>query len=273
MPPPSSLNPLSFVATCWRHRVMIFRLVARRIEEQYRGSVLGMAWVVLEPVAMLFVYTFVFSFVFSARWGALPADRGHFALYLFSGLTIYAVFSETVNESPRAILSAEAYVKQLVFPAEVLAWVALLTSLFKFAISWLVLLVWYGVSLGTPPATALLVPIVLLPVIFVTLGATWFLSALGVYLRDLGKLVGLFTTALLFLSPIFYPASVIPEQYRDLYFLNPFAGVLEISKQSLFEGVVPPFGEIAVLFAAGWLVAWVGHAWFMRTKAGFADVL
>jgi lipopolysaccharide transport system permease protein len=105
------------------------------------------------------------------------------------------------------------------------------------------------------------------------LGVTWLLSSLGVFLRDLGQLVGLFTTALLFVSPIFYPASMIPERYRDLYFLNPFASVLEMSKQSLFEGAVPNAIEVGALLLVGWVVAWLGHSWFVRTKAGFADVL
>ena len=272
----SPYHPLSFLATGWRHRVMILRLAGRRIEARYRGSLLGMTWAVLEPLALLAIYTFIFGLVFRAKWGSLPMGDGtqsDFALFLFSGLTIYSVFSESVNDSPQSVLASEQYVKQTVFPSEVLAWVAVMTGLFRFAVSSTLLVIFYRLSLGNLPVTALLLPLVLLPVVFLTLGVTWLFSSLGVFLRDLGQLVGLFTTALLFMSPIFYPASTIPERYRDLYFLNPFAGVLEISKLSLFEGRLPDAWEMATLLLIGWLVAWLGHSWFIRTKAGFADVL
>lgn len=272
----SPYHPFSFVSTGWRHRTMILRLAGRRIEARYRGSFLGITWAVLEPLALLAIYTFIFGLVFRAKWGTLPVGdgaQGEFALFLFSGLTIYSIFSEAVNDSPQALLASEQYVKQLVFPSEVLAWVAVLAGLFRFAISSALLVLFYRLSLGNLPVTALFLPVIVLPVILFTLGVTWLLSSLGVFLRDLGQLVGLFTTALLFVSPIFYPASTIPERYHHLYFLNPFAGILEMSKRSLFEGVVPDAMEVAVLFLIGWVVAWLGHSWFLRTKAGFADVL
>ncbi len=252
------------------------RLAGRRIQSRYRGSFLGISWAVLEPLALLAIYTFIFGLVFRAKWGALPVGdgaQGEFALFLFSGLTIYSIFSEAVNDSPQAVLASEQYVKQLVFPSEILAWVAVVAGLFKFAISSALLVLFYRLTLGALPVAALLLPIIVLPVILLTLGVTWLVSSLGVFLRDLGQIVGLFTTALLFVSPIFYPASTIPERYRDLYFLNPFAGVLEMSKRSLFEGDVPDPVEIGVLLLLGWIVAWIGHGWFVRTKAGFADVL
>lgn len=268
-----SLHPFAFALTFWRHRRMISSLAGRRLREQVRGSVLGSAWWVLEPLAMLAVYAFVFTFVFRARWGALADPEGPFALYLFSGLMLYAVFSEPVNESPNAILSAETMVKQIVFPAEVLAWVSLLTALARFALGTIVLIGWYALTLGPPPATAWLVVGPVLAAAGIALGVTWFLSALGVYLRDLARIVGLATSALLFMSPVFYPASAIPERYRALYLTNPFARILEMSKQLLFEGVLPPAEDWLIVLSVAWLVAWAGHAWFQRTKAGFADVL
>ena len=252
---------------------MIFRLARRRIETRYRGSILGLSWVVIEPLALLAIYTFVFSLVFHARWGTADPTRGDFSLHLFSGLIIYSIFSETVNDSPEAVRAAESYVKQMVFPAEVLAWVSVYAALFKFLISSCLLLLWYRLGVGHLELTALLFPVFVLPVILLTLGVTWFISALGVYFRDLGQLVGLGTMALLFLSPIFYPASSIPERYQEIYFLNPFARILQMSNQSFFDGVWPTSGELAIVFLIGWAAAWIGYAWFMRLKSGFADVL
>ena len=266
-------NPFSFIATGWRHKELITQLAWRRIETRYRGSVFGLLWAVFEPLVMLTIYTFVFSLVFQARWGALPNERGEFALFLFSGLTIYAIFSESVNEAPQSIVSSEAFVKQLVFPTEILAWVSVVAALFKFTVSSGLLIIFYRWTQGNLPVTALLLPAVILPVIFLTLGVTWIFSSLGVFLRDCGQLVGLGTTALLFLSPIFYPASIVPERYRDLFFANPLAGVLEMSKLSLFEGGIPDPAEWLILFGVSWVVAWAGHSWFVGTKSSFADVL
>jgi len=269
----SPYNPLSFVATGWQHKELILQLAWRRIEGRYRGSMLGLSWALLEPLAMLAIYTFVFSFVFRARWGALPGEHGEFALFLFSGLTIYAVFSEAVNDAPQSILSSEVYVKQHVFPTETLAWVSMVAGLFRFAVSSTLLVIFYLATQGNLPVAALFMPLIMLPVMLLTLGVTWFLSSLGVFLRDLGQFVGLATTGLLFLSPIFYPASTIPERFHDLYFLNPFAGILEMSKRSLFQGLAPDPGEFAILVGVGWAIAWAGHGWFVRTKASFADAL
>jgi len=269
----SPYNPLSFAATGWKHRNLILQLARRRIESRYRGSVLGLFWALLEPLAMLAIYTFVFSFVFRARWGALPSEHGTFALFIFSGLTIYNLFSEAVNDAPQSIMASGVYVKQLVFPTEILAWVSVFAGLFKFAVSALLLIAYYRVTLGSLPVSSLFLPLIALPVVLLTLGLTWFISSLGVFLRDLGQIVGLATSGLLFASPIFYPASTIPERLHTLYFLNPFAGILEMSKRSLFEGQPPDARELAVLIAVGWVVAWAGYGWFLRTKSGFANVL
>ena len=269
----SPYNPLAFAATGWKHRELIARLAWRRIEGRYRGSILGISWALLEPLAMLGVYTFVFSFVFQARWGSAPTGHGEFALFLFSGLMIYGVFSEAVNDAPHSMLSAQQYVKQLIFPTETLAWVTLLAGLFKFVLSAGLLVAVYRLTRGNLPSTALYLPVIVLPVLLMTLGATWLLSSLGIFLRDLGQLVGLATAALLFLSPIFYSASVIPERFQTIYFLNPFAGILEMSKRSLFEGLPPDAGEYGLLLGAGWLIAWIGYSWFVWTKSSFADAL
>jgi len=268
----SAYNPLSFVVTGWKNRELILQLAWRRIESRYRGSVLGLSWALLEPLAMLAIYTFVFSFVFRARWGALPNEHGEFALFIFSGLTIYSLFSEAINDAPQSISASGVFVKQVVFPTEILAWVTVLAGLFKFAVSSTLLIIFYRATQGSLPVASLFLPLIILPVVLLTLGVTWFISSLGVFIRDLGQAVGLATSALLFVSPIFYPASTIPERFQFLYFLNPFAGILEMSKRSLFQGMPPDVEEFAVLMAVSWAVAWAGYSWFLRTKAGSARV-
>lgn len=266
-------HPLSFLHAGWRHRTLIRRLAWRKVEARYRGSTLGLVWSLAHPLMMLLIYTFVFSVVFRARWNVPEAEEGHFSLFLFSGLIIYALFAESVNEAPGLMVRNQTFIKQIVFPTEVLAWVSLLASLFNFAVSFLLLLGLHFVLAGPPPISALQLPLILLPLLLGTLGIVWLLASLGVYLRDVDQVVGLFTTALLFLSPIFYPASRIPEAFQPFYGLNPMARILEMSKASLFYSMSPNWAGLLSLTLGAWLVAWFGYAWFMKTKTGFADVL
>ncbi len=266
-------HPFAFLYAGWRYRSLIRRLTARKIQSHYRGSRLGVLWALFHPLLMLSVYTFVFSVVFQARWD--PSDDGdaEFALFVFSGMILYAIFSKCVNEAPTLMAVHQTYIKQVVFPAEVLAWVSLLAALFDFVVGWILLMVFHLVVLGPPPLTAIFLPLVLCPVLLMTLGAVWLLASLGVFLKDVSHVVGVATTALFFLSPIFYPISSVPEPLRPYYALNPFASVLEMSRASLFYGTPPDWPTLGALVGVAWLGAWLGYLWFMKTKGSFADLL
>jgi lipopolysaccharide transport system permease protein len=266
-------QPFSFLWAGWRHRQLIVRFARRRVQSRYRGSVLGGVWLFIQPLLMLAVYTFVFSVVFEARWGPQEGGQAHFALFLFSGIILYTIFSECVNEAPGLVLNNETYVKQLRFPLEIFPWVSVCSSLFTFLVSSLVLMAFYGLLHGLPSSSAIFLPLVILPVLLLTLGASWFLSSIGVFFRDVSQVTGIATTALLFLSPIFYPASRVPEELRDYYFLNPFATILEMFRGALFQGVVPDGWVLLWASLGAWAVAWMGYVWFMRTQKGFADVV
>jgi lipopolysaccharide transport system permease protein len=269
----ATYNPLAFLVTGWTHRRLIVRLSWRKIESRYRGSVLGLLWAVLQPMLMLAIYTFVFSVIFRAKWGAESSSQAEFALFLFSGLILYAIFSECANEAPKLMPDNEIYVKQLIFPTEILSWVSLLTAMFGFSISLVLLGAFYSVILGPLPASVVYLPLVMGPLLLLTLGASWFLASLGVFVKDVSQVVGILTTALLFLSPIFYSPSAIPEPFLPFYYLNPFAGILEMSKGSLFYGAAPDWAALSRLTVGAWFVAWAGYVWFMKTKRSFADVL
>jgi len=267
---PSLTEPL---ATAWRHRALIARLARREIESRYRGSLLGLTWSVATPLLMLAVYTFVFSVVFKARWGTGPERRGEFALILFSGLVTFGLFSECVNRAPGMILENVSYVKKVVFPLETLAWVGLLGALFNMAIGVLILLVGH-LALGVPPPlTCLLLPILLVPLCLLVLGTTWFLSSVGVFLRDIRQIVPVLTTVLLFVSPIFFQASAVPERFRSILSLNPLAPTVENVRAALFFGQWPDWGSWGLSLGMSAAVCWLGFAWFANTRRGFADVL
>ena len=269
----SSLNPFSFIIVAWQRRNLILAFTRRKVASRYRGSTLGMLWAVLTPLLMLSIYTFVFSVIFQSRWGAREGGEGEFALFLYSGLILYTVFSECVNEAPDSMLVNAVYIKQHVFPSEVLAWVSVCSALISFAIGAAILTVFYVVVLGPPPIAALYAFLSMIPVMLWTLGAVWMLSSVGTYFRDLGQIVPPLTTALLFLSPIFYPASRVPEQFRAFYDFNPFVFFLESAKASLFYGQTPDWALMGTSTLVAWAFAWLGYSWFTATKKGFADVL
>ena len=267
------LDPTAFLRTGWRNRHLIRRLAWRAVEERYRGSVLGLLWAFVQPLLMLGIYTFVFSVVFESRWNLDQGAHAEFALYLFSGLALYTLFADCVNRAPGLVRANRIYITQIRFPVEVLCWASLCEALVNFGFAAAILAVGYLLVIGIPPLSWLYLPLVVVPLLLLTLGSSWFLSSLGVYLEDIGQVVSVFTSALLFLSPIFYPPTRIPESFRGLYFLNPLAYLLEMSKQPLFQGRAPDWTLLAALTLGSWVFAWAGHVWFTRTQKGFADVL
>ncbi len=269
-----SASPRELVASAWRHRQLIAALTRREVAGRYRGSWLGLAWSFLTPLLMLLIYTLVFAGVFHARWDPSgPPDAMGFALALFVGLIVHGLLAECVNRAPDLVVGQVNYVKKVVFPLEVLPWVVFLSALFQAGVGLVVWLLFHAVVQGFVSPTAVLVPLVLLPLMLATLGLVWFLSALGVYLRDIGHVTSMFTTALLFLSGVFYPLSALPEPYQAWARLNPLALSIEQARQVLIAGQWPSVTAWLTLLGGGLLLAWLGFAWFQRTRKGFADVL
>jgi homopolymeric O-antigen transport system permease protein len=268
-----SISPREMIGSFWRHRSLIKALVKRDVIGRYRGSALGIFWSLFQPVFMLAVYTFVFSVVFKARWNAGSDSKTEFALVLFAGLLVFGLFSECVNRAPTLILANVNYVKKVVFPLEVLPWVVLGSALFHALISIGVWLVFYLVFFGMPHATMLLLPVILLPLLLFTMGVSWLLASLGVYLRDIAQIINIITTTLMFLSPIFYPVSALPAEYQFLLNLNPLTPAIEQARDVLIWGKTPDGLTFGIYAAAATLIAWLGFAWFQKTRKGFADVI
>ncbi len=268
-----SVSPGVMLASLWRNRALTRALIQREVVGRYRGSVMGLVWSFINPVLMLLVYTFVFSVVFKARWHAGSDSKTEFALVLFAGLLVFNLFAECFNRAPALVLLNVNYVKKVVFPLEILPWVALGAALFHAMISTGVWLLAYCLLYGVPHLTVLLLPLVVLPLLLFTMGVSWALASLGVYLRDVAQFIGVLTTVLMFLSPIFYSGSTLPEEYRVLLMFNPLTPAIEQAREVLFWGVVPDLGAWALYLAGSALVAWLGFAWFQKTRKGFADVL
>jgi lipopolysaccharide transport system permease protein len=269
-----SPTPAAMFTSFWRNRHLIWQMVRREIAARYRGSIIGLAWSFINPLLMLAVYTFVFSVVFKARWGTGENEsQAEFAIILFVGLIVFSLFAETVNRAPRQIISNANYVKKVVFPLEILSLVSLGAVLFHSMISLLVLLIAQLIINQSIPWTAVLFPLVLLPLIFTSLGAAWFLAALGVYVRDIGQITTVFTTVLMFLSAIFYPVSALPERYQVWLRLNPLVLIISESRKVLIFGSLPDWFWLGIALLMGLAIAFSGFWWFQKARKGFADVL
>ncbi|WP_217526982.1 ABC transporter permease [Vibrio cholerae] len=266
------IRPFSVLIKNWE---LTKQLTVRNVSERYKGSVLGSMWSIINPLLMLSVYTFFFSVVFNARWGGggVTDSKAEFAIILFSGLMLFNFFSECINKAPLLVLSNVNYVKKIVFPLEILAWVNVLSGIINFLVAFVIWLVFYLVVFGVPHLTILLFPFVLLPLFLLLLGSSWLLSSVCVYIRDVGQLIPPLTSVLLFMSPIFYALKMIPESYRFIFMINPITPIVEEARQVLI------YGESINLISWGWsmslslCVLYLGYFCFSKFKNGFADVL
>lgn len=268
-----SASPLSLLKSLAKNRQLTWSLIKREVVGRYRGSALGLLWSFFNPVFMLLVYTFVFSVVFKARWPGGSESKAEFALVLFAGLIVFNMFAECINRAPSLILGNVNYVKKVVFPLETLPCVSLGAALFHMLISLLVWVIFYLFLFGIPHWTVLLFPVVILPLAIITLGFSWFLAALGVYLRDVTQFIGIITTVLMFLSPIFYAAEALPERFRAFLHISPLTLIIEQSRNVLFWGKTIDWGVWAIYMVVALVVAALGYSWFQKTRKGFADVL
>ncbi len=274
---PHSERPISFFAlitSLWTNKRLILQMSQREVLGRYKGSVIGIGWSLLNPIIMLIIYTFVFSVVFKARWGGgLEEGKIHFAIILFVGLIVHGIFAEVLNRSPSLILSNANYVKKIVFPLEILPVIALCSALFHCFVSILVLLCVYLLLNGFLCWTVLLLPLVFLPLIILIMGLSWILSSIGLFVRDMGQTIGIITTVMLFLSPVFYPISAIPESYRTVLLINPLTFIIEQAREIIIWGNLPNWRGLLVYTLVSSFVLWLGFMWFQKTRKGFADVI
>jgi lipopolysaccharide transport system permease protein len=269
-------SPLAMIRSVWLHRSLIWQMASREVVGRYKGSVMGLLWSFLNPVFMLVVYTFVFSVVFKARWGTGGVgdeSRTEFAVVLFAGMIVHALFAEVINRAPGLILGNVNYVKRVVFPLEILPVISMAAALFHALVSIAVLLAAILIFSGYVHWSSVFVLIVFLPLVIMTLGFAWIFASLGVFLRDVGQVVGVFTTVLMFLSPVFYPVSSLPVFMQPWMMLNPLTFIIEQTRAVLIWGQLPNWIGLAAYSVGAALFAWLGYMWFQKTRKGFADVL
>jgi lipopolysaccharide transport system permease protein len=274
---PHAAQPTSILAlinSLWRNRQLIMQMTKREVVGRYKGSVMGLTWSFFNPVFMLTVYTFVFSVVFKSRWGVDGDEsKTQFAVVLFVGMIVHGLFAEVLNRAPTLILSNVNYVKKVVFPLETLPVIAMGAALFHSIISLCVLLAAFAIFNSYLHWTAIFVPLVFLPLVILTLGLAWMLASLGVFLRDVGQTIGIITTVMMFLSPVFFPVTALPLELRPWLMANPLTFIIEQAREVLIWGRLPDWLGLGIYTLGACVIAWTGYAWFQKTRKGFADVL
>lgn len=268
-----SASPLVLIGLVRQRAGLIGDLTQRDALGRYKNSVLGVLWSLITPIVMLAVYTFVFSTVFNVRWSGGTGSKTEFAAILFAGLIVFNIFAECMTRAPQVIVGNANLVKKVVFPLEVLPLVALLSTLVHASIAFAVLFLFRIATGASVPPTVVLLPVVLLPFCFFALGLTWFFSALAVYVRDVAQTITVVVTVLMFVSPLFFPPSALPEAWRFLVVINPLALPIEQVRQLVIWGQWPAAGGVLQSYLIGAVVGWAGLIWFQKARKGFADVL
>lgn len=254
----------------FKHSYVLGQLIKRDVLLRYRGAYFGLAWIFLNPLIMLAIFTFVFGHIFESRWAdqsrALP-----FALNVYCGLIVFNIFSETVSRAPSAVRGYPSYVKKIIFPVHLLPLVPLGSALFHAGFNILLLMLALAWLTGVP-LSVLVLPILLLPLILFSIGLAWFLAAWGVFIKDMTQIVPVFVQMVMFLSPVFYPVQAVPQALQGLYRLNPLGAGME-SVRAAASGQMIPWAAWLASLGVGAVVCLVGYSFFQRSRDEFADAL
>jgi len=258
----------------WLQRQLFFKLLLRDFAERYRGSYLGVLWSFVLPLLSLLVFTIFFGVILKMRWAGLASDSlSDLGLILFVGMALYNFFAECIGRAPGLILAHQNYVKNVIFPLEMLPAVMVTSALLTLIATLLVILLLQVVWGSGLTWMALLLPVAVLPLALFVLGLSWFLAALGVYIRDIQQLIVPLVQLMMFLSPVFYPIGALPESMRPWLQLSPLAVVIEQTRAIILFGQPPAWVPYLLCLGVGLATALLGVWWFARTRKGFADVL
>ena len=251
---------------------LITSLTRRELAARYRGSVLGILWALLTPIVMIAIFTIIFAGIFNARFGA-SSSHWDYALYLFCGLLPWTAFQESLQLSSNTIVAHANLVKRVVFPLETLPVAQTLAAVANQMFGTVALIVGAIVLRREMHATIIFLPLLLIPQIIATLGASWLLASLGVFVRDIVQGITLLLMAWMYLTPIIYPESMVPERYRAIINLNPFTPLVRNYRLILLDGSLPDWRGLAYFTVFAIASFLFGYWWFARTRKNFADVI
>jgi len=272
------LNPWQIVATFWRHRELAWQFTLREIHIRHKGSQLGIVWALINPLSMLALYWLVFGVIFGSKFKAFADETQlDFALALFLGLSLFHIISETLGWAPSLIASNPNFVKKVVFPLEVLPVAKIGDTAFHLAVSLTLILL--GSIFSTPGLawSVLWLPVIVLPMLMLGLGIAWMLSAIGVFVRDIGQMTAFVTTAVMFASAAPYPASNIvtraPPIVWEILRFNPILQIIDIARHVVLWHEPMSWTKLGYVYAVGLAVMLAGHLCFSLFRRSFAEVI
>ncbi len=256
----------------YRHRGLILTLTRRDFSARFRGSFGGVLWSFFQPLVMMIIYTVVFSGFFNLRFGK-SASPFSFAVYLLCGLLPWTAFADTFSAATSLIHSNANLVKRVVFPLEILPLTLVLVSTIQQLIGFGLLLPLAFLVNQQLSWSLLTLPMILIPQLLLFCGLNWIWASLAVYIPDIRQLTSLLLSAVMLLTPIYYPEDIVPEWASPIVHLNPFASLASMYRQAIMQGVFPDYTQYLVLTLVSFGVCMLGYFWFVKTKNGFADVL
>ena len=255
------------------YRSLTLELAKRDVLGRYRGASFGLLWSLISPFLMLMVYSFAFGFVMKSKWPQTAQGHVHYSIILFVGLIVHGFFAECLNRSPHLITSNTNFVKRVIFPLEILPWPMVVSALFHTVMNFLVFMVLHLVLDHSIAWTVVFLPVVLLPLVLLTLGISWFLASVGVYLRDIGQVTGVLATAMLFLCTAMFSIDALPESYRWLLMINPLSFIIDQARDVALWGLLPNWSGLGIYTICAFVAFYLGYISFRLTRRGFADVI
>lgn len=256
-----------------RHRSLAWELAKRDVLGRYRGASFGLLWSLISPFLLLCIYTFAFGTVMGGRWPEIESGRTHFSIVLFAGLIVHGFLSECLMRAPELVVGNPNFVKRVIFPLEILPWPMVASALFHVLMNVLVFLALRLAMDGAFTWTFVLLPLVMLPLVVLALGLSWFLASLAVYFRDVRQVTGVLSMGLLFLSSAMMPVQSVPEKYRWVFEYNPLTFIIDQARNVMLWGRMPDWAGLGLYLLGALVVLVAGWLWFRGTRKGFADVL
>lgn len=255
---------------------LLATLVQRDLEARYKGSILGNLWPLLNQLSQLLIYTYVFAIVLEVKLNlkGLPANNITFGLWLFAGLLPWIAFTSGLTQATSSVIAQPNLVKKVVFPLALLPVVPILSALIESSFGLVALIILVAVSAHTLNSTLLLLPLIWLPQLLLTAGLGYLMAGLTVFLRDIPQTLAVVLNLWFYLTPIVYPASAIPAQWRGyVFWLNPLAAIAEVYRDLILVGHVNHWGEWSVATLVATVVFAIGLWCYRRLRPAFADVL
>lgn len=260
----------------WAKFDLLRTLVRRDLEARYKGSILGNLWPLVNQLSQLLIYTYVFSIVLKAKLSlpGIPENNFTYGLWLFAGLLPWISFTGGLLQAANSVISQPNLVKKVVFPLALLPLIPVLSTFIESAFGLIALIFFVALNTHTLHPTLALLPLIWLTQLLLTAGLGYFLAGITVFLRDVPQTLGVVLNLWFYLTPIIYPASAIPANFRNLVFwLNPIATISEVYRDLVLTGDIKHANEWGVTFLISAFVFGLGLLTYKRLRPVFADVL